>query len=89
LGGLERETSITSQRCFIIDDRGRLSTTADLNVGRQYTTICLDREFEEVYAIGGYHSQHGLLGSFETFSVKARKWKLFGSAQNEQHQRLI
>jgi hypothetical protein len=56
LGGLERETSITSQRCFIVDDRGRLSTTADLNVGRQYTTICLDREFEEVYAIGGYHS---------------------------------
>jgi len=34
IGGLERETNITSNRCFLIDERGKLSVTNDMNVGR-------------------------------------------------------
>jgi len=30
MGGLERETSITSARCFIIDEKGKLSVTSDM-----------------------------------------------------------
>lgn len=42
MGGLERETSITSSRCFIIDEKGKLSVTNDMQVGRQYMTVCTD-----------------------------------------------
>ena len=34
LGGLERESSITSARCFLIDDRGKLSVTNDMHIAR-------------------------------------------------------
>lgn len=34
MGGLERESSITSQRCFIVDEKGKLSVTMDMHVGR-------------------------------------------------------
>jgi hypothetical protein len=78
LGGLERETNITSARCFLIDERGKLTVTQDMHVGRQYASVCLDQSEETVYAIGGFNSDSGLLSSFETFKVKARKWQLFG-----------
>lgn len=34
MGGLERESSITSQRCFMVDEKGKLSVTMDMHVGR-------------------------------------------------------
>jgi len=34
MGGLERETSLTSSRCFIIDDKGKLTAQKDINVPR-------------------------------------------------------
>ncbi len=60
----------------MIDERGRLTVSCDMHVGRQYTTLCLDSQESIVYAIGGYNSQFGILASFETFNIKARKWQL-------------
>jgi len=74
IGGLERETSITSTRCFIIDEKGKLSVTNDMQVGRQYMTICSDYQDDKIYVIGGFNSEKGLLRSFEIFSIRARKW---------------
>ena len=34
IGGLERESCITSNRCFMIDEKGKLSVTNDMHVGR-------------------------------------------------------
>ena len=76
LGGVERESNITSNRCFIVDERGRLAFTSEMHVGRQYATLCTDGEEQLVYAIGGYNSTEGILASFETFNIRARKWQL-------------
>ena len=76
LGGLERETNITSNRCFLIDEKGKLTFTNEMNVGRQYMALCTDQEEGLVYAIGGYNSTAGVLASFETFNIRARKWSL-------------
>lgn len=76
MGGLERETSLTSSRCFIIDDKGKLTAQKDINVPRQYFTVAPDYANEKIYAIGGFNDELGLLGSFETFSIRARKWVL-------------
>ena len=74
IGGLERETNITSSRCFMIDEKGKLSVMKDMNVGRQYMTICSDQALDLIYVIGGFNSQSGILASFETFNIRARKW---------------
>lgn len=76
VGGLERESAISSARCFMIDDKGKLSVTTDMNVARQYITLCSAEDL--IYAIGGFNSQDGVLGSFEVFNTRARKWTLFG-----------
>lgn len=34
IGGLERDQLKTSNRCFMIDDKGKLSTAQDLHVPR-------------------------------------------------------
>lgn len=41
-----------------------------------------------IYAIGGFNSQDGILNSFETFNIRARKWQLFGGV-GDKHQQLI
>ena len=84
VGGLERETSITSRRCFLIDEKGKLSVTNDMQIGRQYMTICSDYTQDKIYVIGGFNSESGLLRSFETFSIRARKWQL-SSEDKEKH----
>ena len=42
IGGLERHTSHSSARCFIIDEKARINRLQDMDIGRQYFTICLD-----------------------------------------------
>jgi hypothetical protein len=81
IGGLERETSQTSARCFILDDKGKLTGQKDLTIPRQYFTIAPDYANEKIYAIGGYNDELGLLASFETFSTRARKWTVSEETQ--------
>mmetsp|Transcript_39032 Transcript_39032/g.28869 ORF Transcript_39032/g.28869 Transcript_39032/m.28869 type:complete len:80 (-) Transcript_39032:19-258(-) len=58
----------------MLDEKGKLSTVEDMEVGRQYFTLCSDHENEFVYVIGGYNHEAGVLKSMEKFVVKARKW---------------
>ena len=63
IGGLERHTSHSSARCFIIDERARLNRMQDMDIGRQYFTICLDDAKQNklgknfVYVISGYNHE--------------------------------
>ena len=82
IGGLERETSLTSSRCFILDDKGKLTNQKDLNIPRQYFALATDYASEKIYAIGGFNDELGLLASFETFGTRTRKWAL--SEENSQ-----
>ena len=34
MGGLERETALTSNRCFMIDDKGKVNFTSEMFVPR-------------------------------------------------------
>ena len=52
VGGLERETAITSNRCFIIDDKGKVTYTAEMYVPRQYFAVATDYADDLVYVIG-------------------------------------
>jgi|688.fasta_scaffold711759_1 hypothetical protein len=76
IGGLERDSSKTSNRCFMIDDKGKLSTTNDMREPRQYFTVAIDYPSDLIYVIGGYNNYEGVLDSFETFSIRSRKWEL-------------
>ena len=76
VGGLERELNSTSSRCFMIDDKGKLTPTMDLNIGRQYCAVAPDYANDAIYVIGGYNDELGVLGSFESFSIGARTWDL-------------
>ena len=76
MGGLERDSSITSSRCFIIDDKGKLARTSDMNVARQYFAIATDYTNDTIFIVGGYNDEVGLLGSFESFSIRGRKWNI-------------
>ena len=42
IGGLERMTSQSSARSFAIDEKGRLSRLADMELGRQYFATVVD-----------------------------------------------
>lgn len=42
VGGLERTSTYSSARTFMIDDKGRLNTLQDMSVGRQYFALCAD-----------------------------------------------
>lgn len=81
LGGLERDSTLTSNRCFMIDDRGRLNATNDMQVPRQYCAIAPDYANDLLYVIGGYNHLSGVLPSFETFAIRARKWVLCETSQ--------
>ncbi len=83
IGGLERESSVTSQRCFLLDEKGKLSVTTDMHVGRQYITVCADYPNNTIYVIGGYSSELGVLSSFETFNIPSRKWTLSNENNNQ------
>jgi hypothetical protein len=34
MGGLERETKFSSARTYMLDDKGRLNSVADMSIGR-------------------------------------------------------
>ena len=67
IGGLERETALTSNRCFMIDDKGKVNYTAEMNIPRQYFTIATDYPNDTIYVIAGYNNISHVLGTFETF----------------------
>lgn len=67
---------ISSQKSYILDDKGKLSFVNDMHFGRQYFTMCGDYENEFAYVIGGFNHEKGLINSVEKFSFKARKWVL-------------
>ena len=81
IGGLERDSSKTSNRCFMIDDKGKLSTANDMREPRQYFTVAIDYASDLIYVIGGYNNYEGVLDSFETFSIRSRKWELCDDKQ--------
>ena len=62
----------------MIDEKGKLSVMKDMNVGRQYMTICSDQALDLIYVIGGFNSQSGILARFETLNIRARTWELQG-----------
>jgi hypothetical protein len=76
IGGLERESSKTSNRCFMIDNQGKLSAAMDLHVGRQYFAVATDYLKDLIYVIGGFNHENGVLDSFEKFNLRSRKWEL-------------
>jgi hypothetical protein len=81
IGGLERDSSKTSSRCFMVDNQGKLSTAMDMHVARQYFTVAIDYPKDLIYVIGGYNQDEGVLNSFETFSTRSRKWELCEETQ--------
>ncbi|CDW86358.1 kelch motif family protein [Stylonychia lemnae] len=75
IGGQERDNpSLSSKKVFLLDDKGKLQQTSQLNKARQYFATCPDYENEFAYVIGGYNHKRGLLNLVEKFSFKARKW---------------
>ena len=50
-------------------------------VPRQYFTVATDYPKDMVYVIGGYNSSQGVLNTFETFSIRSRKWQLCEDSQ--------
>ena len=74
VGGQERNVPISSSKSYLIDDKGKLNFSGDMQVGRQYFAMCADYENEFAYVIGGYNHERGLVNSVEKFSFKARKW---------------
>ena len=76
VGGLERDTALTSNRCFMIDDKGKLMYTAEMFVPRQYFTVATDYSNDLLYAIGGFNGISGVLATFEIFNIRQRKWAL-------------
>ena len=50
-------------------------------VPRQYFTVATDYPKDIVYVIGGYNSTQGVLNTFETFSIRSRKWQLCEDSQ--------
>ena len=58
----------------MLDDKGKLSSLEDMETGRQYFSTCVDQDNEQIYVIGGYNHNQGVLNSIEKFVFKARKW---------------
>ena len=67
VGGLERETATTSNRCFFIDDKGKLTFAQEMFHPRQYFTVCPDYEKDSIYIIAGFNHIAGVLNTFEVF----------------------
>ena len=70
VGGLERETALTSNRCFMIDDKGKVNFTAEMYVPRQYFSVATDYANDLIYVIGGFNHVSGVLGTFEIFAIR-------------------
>lgn len=81
MGGLERETALTSNRCFMIDDKGKVMFSAEMYVPRQYFTVATDYANDLIYVIGGFNHVSGVLGTFEVFQIRQRKWSLCEDSQ--------
>lgn len=76
IGGVERDTSFTTNRCFLLDDKGKLSIANDMHEPRQYFTVATDYANDLIYILSGYNHLDGVIDTFETFSIRARKWVL-------------
>jgi len=50
-------------------------------VPRQYFTVATDYANELIYVIGGFNHVSGVLGTFETYKVRQRKWQLCEESQ--------
>ena len=74
VGGLERDQPSTSPRCYMIDDKGKVTYTREMVTPRQYFTVATDYPKDLVYVIGGYNHISGVLNTFEIFNIRARKW---------------
>lgn len=82
VGGLERDTALTSNRCFMIDDKGKVMfSPSEMYVPRQYFTVATDYPNDLIYVIGGFNHVSGVLGTFETFQIRQRKWALCEESQ--------
>ena len=81
IGGLERHTSHSSARCFMIDERGRVNRVQDMNYGRQYFTLCLDdaqsnqQSKNFLYVISGFNHEYQILTEVERFSFETMSWQ--------------
>ena len=57
VGGLERDQPTSSNRCYMIDDKGKVSYTREMITPRQYFTVATDYPQDFIYVIGGYNSE--------------------------------
>ena len=61
----------------MIDDKGKVMfSPGEMYVPRQYFTVATDYANDLIYVIGGYNGVSGVLGTFETFQIRQRKWTL-------------
>ena len=81
VGGLERDQPASSNRCYLVDDKGKVTYSREMITPRQYFTIATDYPNDFVYVIGGYNHINGVLNTFETFAIRSRKWVLCDESQ--------
>ena len=65
----------------MIDDKGKVMFTTEMYVPRQYFAVATDYQNDLIYVIGGFNHVSGVLGTFETFKLKQRKWTLCEDSQ--------
>ena len=81
IGGLERHTSASSARCFSIDERAKINRLQDMDIGRQYFTICLDEAKNNfanktyIYVISGFNHEYQILTEVERYCMETRSWE--------------
>ena len=85
VGGLDKQNLLSSPKSYLIDERGKLIECNEMQIGRQYQTMCLftkepttndeicGADFD-VYSISGYNSDQGLLPSAEKYNCLKRSW---------------
>ena len=79
VGGQEKNTPLSSAKTFLLDEKGKLASSADMLFARQYFATCADYAHEFVYVVSGYNHERGLINQVEKFSLKARKWVMVES----------
>lgn len=67
-GGVEKFSPETSQRAYLLDN-GKLVPLPDMQTPRQYFALCL-RQKNQVYAIGGFNQEEGVLEKVERFDLQ-------------------
>jgi hypothetical protein len=79
LGGLERHTSDSSARCFMIDEKAKINRLQDMDIGRQYFTLCIDNTNKEnktyVYVMSGFNHEYQILTEVERFCIETLRWE--------------